>query len=73
MVIRDLEGILNRLADLRHFLTLVDFFQKIAFFAIFLLSRPLLGTKQPEWPALICYRCIYSFTLTHMLIWGLGV
>ena len=45
MVIRDLEGILNRLADLRHFLTLVDFFQKIAFFAIFLLSRPPLGTE----------------------------
>ena len=70
MVTRDLEGILNRLADLKHFLTLVDFFQKIAFFAIFLLSRPLQGTKQPEWPALICSRCIYSFTLTHMLIWG---
>ena len=45
MVIRDLEGILNRLADLRHFLTLVDFFKKIAFFAIFPLSRPPLGTK----------------------------
>lgn len=46
MVIRDLEGILNRLADLRHFLTLVDFFQKIAFFAIFLLKTPFMYERR---------------------------
>ena len=48
MVIRDLEGILNRLADLRHFLTLVDFFQKIAFFAIFLLKTPFMNERNKK-------------------------
>jgi hypothetical protein len=45
MVIRDLEGISNLLAELRHFLTLVDFFSKNRIFRNFLLSRPRLGTE----------------------------
>ena len=40
MIIRDLEGIFNRLADLRHFLTLVDFFSKNLIFRYFSIKNP---------------------------------
>ena len=39
---------MTRLADLRHFLTLVDFFQKIAFFAIFQLKTPFMYERNYE-------------------------
>ena len=39
MFFRYLQGILTRLADFRPFLTLVNFYQKIGFLAIFVLSR----------------------------------
>ena len=46
MFFRYLQGILTRLADFRPFLTLVNFYQKIGFFAFFVLKTPIMYERK---------------------------
>ena len=48
MFFRYLQGILTRLADFRPFLTLVNFYQKIGFLAIFVLKTPFMYERNYE-------------------------
>ena len=48
MFFRYLQGILTRLADYRPFLTLVNFYQKIGFLAIFVLKTPIMYERNYE-------------------------
>jgi len=48
MFFRYLQGILTRLADLRPFLTLVNFYQKFGFLAIFVLKTPFMYERNYE-------------------------
>ena len=48
MFFRYLQGILTRLADFRPFLTLVNFYQKIGFLAIFVLKTPFMNERNQK-------------------------